>query len=235
MNSIKATARQAGILYFLVLITAPFQLIYIPSVFIVPGDATATAANIVAGELLYRIGIFVGLVSSIIFLFLVLSLYNLFMDVDRKQARLMVMLVAVGVAVGVVNIFNEIAPLILLSGADFLSVFSKPQLDALALGFLRLSSSGNHVAMAFWALWLYPFGILVIRSGFFPKILGVLLIIGCFAYLTVCFTAIVVPAYRQVVDQFAMPFYAIGELSIIIWLLVKGAKIQEPEARPSAS
>lgn len=162
-----------------------------------------------------------------------MSLYNLLKDVDRKHARLMVMLVAVSVAVGVVNLLNQIAPLILLSGADFLSVFTKPQLDALALSFLRLSSSGSHVDMAFWALWLFPFGILVIKSGFFPKLLGVLLIVGCFAYLTVSFTAIVFPAHRHVVNQVALPFYAIGELSMIIWLLVKGAKVQEPEARPS--
>ena len=83
------------------------------------------------------------------------------------------------------------APLVLLSGADFLSVFSKPQLDALALAFLRVRSNGTSVAMVFWALWLFPFGVLVIRSGFFPRILGVLLIVGCFAYLTVSITAIV--------------------------------------------
>jgi hypothetical protein len=231
MKSIKTTARQAGVLYLLLGITGVFHLLYIPSAFFVPGDAAATARNIIAGELTYRVGIFTGLVSNVIFLFLALSLYNLLKDADRKQARLMVMLVAVGVAVGVVNLLNWIAPLILLSGAGFLSVFSKPQLDTLALGFLRLSGSGSSVAMAFWALWLFPFGILVIKSGFFPRLLGVLLIVGCFAYLAVSFTAIVFPAYRQGVDRVALPFYSVGELSMIIWLLVKGANA--PEARPS--
>jgi hypothetical protein len=233
MNSIKAKARQAGVLYLLLGITAPFHLLYIPSAFFVTGDATATARNIIAGELTYRISVFTGLASNIIFLFLALSLYDLLKDADRKQARLMVMLVAVGVAVGVVNLLNRIAPLILLSGADFLSVFSKPQLDALAMGFLRLGGSGSHVAMAFWALWLFPFGILVIKSGFIPKLLGILLIVGCIAYLAVSFAAIVFPAYRQGVDRIALPFYALGELSMMIWLLVQGAKVQEGEARPS--
>jgi hypothetical protein len=232
MNSIKARARQAGVLYLLLAITAPFNLMYVPSAFYVPGDATATARNITAGELTYRIGIFSGLLSSILFLFLVLSLYNLLKDVDRKHARLMVMLVAVGVAVGVVNLLNQIAPLILLSGADFLSVFTTPQLDALALGFLRLRSSGTDLEMAFWALWLFPFGILVIKSGFFPKLLGVLLMVAGFAYLTVSFTSIVLPAYIHVVSQVMMPLY-FGEVPMIIWLLVKGAKVQEPEARPA--
>lgn len=229
MNSIKAAARQAGVLYLLLAITAPFNLMYVPRAFIVPGDATATARNIAAGELTYRIGILSGLVSSIIFLFLVLSLYNLLKDVDRKHARLMVMLVAVSVAVGVVNLLNQIAPLILLSGTDFLSAFTKPQLDALALGFLRLRGNVTEVDMAFWGLWLFPFGILVIKSGFFPRILGILLMVAGFAYLISSFTSIVMPAYTHVVSQIMMPLY-FGEVPIVIWLLIKGAKVPLPEA-----
>jgi hypothetical protein len=232
MNSIKATARQAGVLYLL-LGTSAFNIVYVPAAFIVPGDATATARNITAAELTYRIGILSGLVSSIIFIFLVLSLYNLLKDVDRKHARLMVILGSVGAAIGLANLLNQIAPLILLSGTDFLSVFTKPQLDALALGFLKLRRNGTLIEMAFWGLWLFPFGILVIKSGFFPKLLGVLLIVGCFAYLTVSFTSIVLPAHSQIVSLVALPFYTIGELSMIIWLLVKGANVQPLEARSS--
>lgn len=226
-NSLKSTARRAGVLYLLILFMAPIDLIYLPSTFIVPGNATATALKITSGELTYRAGVFLGLISSITFLFLVSCLYDLFKDVDRSLARLMVLLVAVSVAFGVVNLLNLIAPLILLSGADFLTVFTKPQLDALALGFLKLRSNGNNVAMAFWALWLFPFGLLVIRSGFIPKLLGYLLIVGCFAYLAVSFTSIVFPLHRQLVDQIALPFYAIGELAMIFWLLVKGVKAQD--------
>lgn len=233
MNSTRAIARQAGVLYLLLAIMAPIHLIYIPSLFIVPGNATATAHNIVAGALTYRLGILIGLASNIGFLFLVLSLYNLFKDVDRKHARLMVMLVSVGVTISIVNLFNQMVPLILLSGADFLSAFTQPQLDTLSMGFLRLRNNGNYLAMAFWALWLFPFGILVIKSGFIPKILGVLLIVGCFAYLTLSFTSIAFPAYRQIVDQVTLPFYAIGEVSIIFWLLIKGANVPQPEAQPS--
>ncbi|MBI2814479.1 MAG: DUF4386 domain-containing protein [Opitutae bacterium] len=226
-TSLKSTARRAGFVYLLILFLAPLNLIYFPSVFIVPGNATATALKITSGELLYRAGIFLGLLDSIAFLFLVSCLYELFKEVDRARARLMVLLVAVGVAVSIVNLLNLIAPLILLSGADFLAVFTKPQLDALALGFLRLRSNGNNVAMAFWALWLFPFGLLVIKSGFIPKLLGSLLIVGGFAYLAVSFTSIVFPAYRPVVDRIALPFYAIGELAMIFWLLVIGVKAQE--------
>ena len=219
----------------LLAVIGPINDIYVPNAFIVPGDAAATAHKIASAELTYRIGIVSGLAANVVFLFLVLSLYDLLKDVDRRQARLMVILVSVSVAVAVVNLFNQIAPLILLSGADFFSVFTKAQLDALALGFLRLRSNATYVDMAFWGLWLFPFGVLVIKSGFFPRVLGALLIIGCFANLTVSFTALVFPAHRQLVSQVALPFFAVGELSMIVWLLVKGAKVPLPEALPGAS
>lgn len=229
LNSLKSTARRAGLLYFLILILAPLNLIYFPSLFIVPGNATATALKITSGELLYRVGIFVELLDGIIFLLLVSCLYELFKGVDRALARVMVLLVSVCVAFSLVNLLNLIAPLIVLSGADFLAPFTKAQLDAIALGFLKLRSNGHNVAMAFWALWLFPFGMLVIKSGFIPRLLGYLLIIGGFAYLAVCFTAIVFPVYRSLVDRVALPFYAIGEPAIIFWLLIKGVKLPAPK------
>lgn len=233
MNSTKAAARFTGVLYLLMGITAAFSINYVPAAIIVPGDATATARRITDAALTYRIAILSDLVSQIIFLFLVLSLYNLLKDVNKNHARLMVILVSVAAAIEVVNALNLMAPLILLSGADFLSVFTKPQLGALALGFLNLHSNGIFVVSAFWGLWLFPFGLLVIKSGFFPKILGVLLIVACFAYLTSSFISIVLPAYQHVVSQFTLPLFALGELSMIIWLLVKGAKVQPLEAGPS--
>jgi len=210
----------------LLAIIGPLNQIYIPTTFIVPGDATATARNIMAGELTYRIGIFSGLVSHVLFLFVVMSLYRLLKDVDRSQARLMVVLVAVGVAVGVANLFNQIAPLVLLSGADYLSVFTKPQLDALALSFLRVRGGGNYVDMMFWAIWLFPFGILVIKSRFLPRVIGFLLIVGGFAYMSLSLIGIVLPAHRQMATQALLPFYAVGEVSIILWLLIKGVREQ---------
>ncbi|HMB79227.1 MAG TPA: DUF4386 domain-containing protein [Vicinamibacterales bacterium] len=224
MHSIKSDARRAGLIYLLLAITGAFSLFYMSGAFIVPGDATATARNITAAPLMYRVGVLSGLASDVIFLWLALSLYDLLKDVDRKQARLMVILVTAGSAVALADLINQMAPLVLLSGADFLSPFSKPQLDALAMAFLRLHSQGTYVEMAFWALWLWPFGLLVIRSGFFPKLLGVLLIVGCAAYLAVSVTSIVLPAYSRGVSLIAMPFFMVGELSMIVWLLVKGAR-----------
>ena len=225
MNSTKATARQAGVLYFLFAIVAIFGEFFFPA-FIVPGDATATARNITSAELTYRIGILTGFATHIIFIFLVVSLYNLLKDIDKRHAMLMVLMVSIGVAIALANLLHRFAPLVLLSGADYLSVFNKPQLDALALGFLRLHSNGVTVTTAFWGLWLFPFGILVIKSGFFPRILGILLMVAGFAYLTSSVTSIVLPAYRQVVSQVMMPLY-FGEVPIIFWLLIKGAKLPQ--------
>lgn len=231
MNSIKATARRAGALYFLFMILGLVDMFGF-SGFIVPGDATATAHNIIAAERTYRIGILTDFVTLLIFIFLVVSLYNLLKGVDKWHAMLMVLLVSVGVTIGLANLLNKIAPLILLSGADYLSVFTKPQLDALALGFLNLNSDGNTVDSVFWGLWLFPFGMLVIKSGFFPRVLGILLLVAGFGYLTSSVTSIVLPAYSHVVSQVTMPLY-FGEFPIIFWLLIKGAKEPEPQERSS--
>ena len=169
MSSINAKARLAGILYVLMGIPAWYSLMYVPSALMVRGDATATARNITNAAFIYRLGILSELVSQTIFIFLVLVLYDLFKDVDRKQARLMVTLVAVAVAFEFANCLNLIAPLILLGGGDFLSVFTKAQLDALAFVFLKLRNSGLGVISLLWGLWLLPFGILAFKSGFFQK------------------------------------------------------------------
>jgi hypothetical protein len=229
MTSIKAKARLAGILYVLMGIPAWFSLMYIPSAFIVRGDATATAHNIVTGQGLYRLGILSELVSQTIFLVLVLVLYDLFKDADRKQARLMVMLVGVSVAFEFVNCLNLAAPLIFVSGADFLSVFSKPQLDALAFAFLKLRNSGLGVISLIWGLWLLPFGVLVIKSGFFPKVLGVLLIVACFAYVTDSITSIMLLVPIPVVSSVTLALGGLGELAIVVWMIVVGAKTPQTE------
>jgi uncharacterized protein DUF4386 len=225
VSSLKRTARIAGALYFLACIPAPFSLIYIPRTLIVPGNATATASKILASESMFRLGIAGELVSSVAFIFVVLALYRLFQGVDKRQASLMVTLFVVSVPISFLNALNNIAALILLRGADFLSVFTKPQLDALAMVFLRLHGHGLILASIFWGLWLVPFGILVYRSGFLPRILGVLLVINCFAYVIPSFTTLLLPQYRDVVSRIALPFL-LGELAIALWLVIRGARDQ---------
>ncbi len=223
MSSTKKKARIAGWLYVLLALTGVFSLIYVPTTLIVFGDATATADNITSSELLFRTGILSGLISNVIFVFLVLALYRLLKEISRKQAILMVILVVISVAAGFVNAINQIAALIILSGADFLSDFEKSQLDAAAYFFLRLHSHGLQVIQIFWGLWLFPFGFLVYRSRFIPKILGVLLIIAGFAYLLGSFMFLILPQYMAAISSLITVLEA-GELPIILWLVIVGAK-----------
>jgi hypothetical protein len=229
MNSTKKKARVAGLLYLLASIIGFFCLAYVPGKLIVSGDATATANRIRASETLLRLGIASELIAFTIFIFVVLALYRLFKAVSEKHAVAMATLLLISIPISLLNLLNEIAALVLVSGASFLSAFEKGQLDALAYMFLRLHGQGFIVAQVFWGLWLFPFGILVIRSGFIPRFLGYLLFIAASGYLASSFTSLLLPSYRHLVDQFAMVLEA-GELPIIFWLLIWGAKV--PLDRP---
>ena len=157
--------------------------------------------------------------------FVGLALYDLFKEVNRKHALYLLILVLVSVPISFLNELNQLAALILVSGADFLSVFDPRHLAALVMLFLKLYGKGILFVEIFWGLWLFPFGLLVFRSGFIPRILGVLLIPAGFAYLAVAFTYLLFPHYGDIVSKFATVLQ-FGELPIIFWLLIKGAKDQ---------
>jgi hypothetical protein len=232
MHPTNKTARVAGLLYVLTGLPAPFSLIYIPRTLIVPGNANATANNILAHEMLFRVGIVSVLISSVAFILLAMALYRLLSGVNKTHASLMVSLVLVSVAIAFLNEMNNIAALTLARGADFLSVFDKPQRDALAMLFLGLHRQGFAVDGIFWGLWLFPFGVLVMRSGFLPRILGLLLIVNCFAYVAASLTSLLLPNYANVVSRAILPAL-LGELWIMLWLLIKGARVQ-PLAAPTS-
>ncbi len=224
--SAKKTARIAGGLYFLFLILGIFCFFYVPSQIFVDGNASATASNIRANELLFRLGIAGNIISQIIFIFLVLVLYELFKNVDKKYAKLMVNLVFISIPIAFLIILIQAAPLILLSGASFLKVFSPEQLDALVMLFLNLYNYGIVMIGIFWGLWLYPFGYLVFKSGYIPKTIGVFLIIGGFSFLIDSFSFLLIPGYHDIISSIITIPMSIGELSIIFWLLIKGVKDQ---------
>src|SRR4029077_3820936 len=168
MSSTHNPGRVAGLLYLL-LMTAPLRLIYIPNTLFVHGNATATANNIAAHETLFRLGIVSDLFTGTASIFLLLALYRLFKGVDQNKAGLMVILGALMVTpIYFLNALNDVAALLLARGADFLSAFARPQQEALVMLFLRLHSHGVLANEIFWGLWLLPFGVLVIRSGFLP-------------------------------------------------------------------
>ena len=230
MTALQKQARIAGLLYLGQGLFAPVNLMYVLPRLIVRGDATATAANITGSPQLLRIGIATEMIGQGLTVFIAWALYQLLKDVDRKLALLMVMLALVSASVTFANTFHEIGAMIVLSGAKFLAVFAKTQLDALAYLFLRLHGLGVQAVSIFWGLWLFPFGLLVYRSRFIPKIFGVLLLVNGIAYLIACFgTFLLPPDYRFITQWMLLP-EAIGEPLIMLWLVIKGARNLEVTA-----
>lgn len=225
-SSRKKTARIAGILYLLVAVTGAFSIMYVPETLIVRGNAAETVRNISSQQLLFRAGIASGLLCQITFIFLVLALYRLLKDVDRAYAAVMVTLVIAAVPVAFLNMLNQMAVLILLSGSSFLGAFTTAQLHALVMMFLGLHQHGIAAVELFWGLWLFPFGVLVFRSGFLPRVLGIFLILACFAYIADSMTALLLPRAKGLVSPITGALGGLGEFAIMLWLLIKGARDQ---------
>jgi hypothetical protein len=226
LNSLKRTARGVGILYILMDVFMIFSGMVVDPKIFVPGDAVATTSNILASEWLFRLGFVSWIVGYIVFLFLVLALYNLFKSVDKGQARLMVILVVAGVSVAFLNMLNQYVPILLLSGAEHLSAFNPAQLQTLSMLFLDIYNNGIMLAEIFWGLWLIPLGILVYKSRFVPKLLGVLLIVGCFGHLLSFLTTFLFPDYSAILIPIS-EMVMVGELPIFLWLLIKGVRDQQ--------
>jgi hypothetical protein len=233
MHPTVKAARIAGAVYLSMVFTAPFTLLYIPSKLIVRGDANATADNILAHETMFRLAILGDLLTAVIFICLGIALYRLLSNVNKTWAMMMLAFVVVSAAIGFLDTLNNIAALILFRGEKFLAVFDKPQLNALGYLFIRLHSQGIFINEIFWGLWLFPFGLLVFRSGFLPRFIGVWLIINCFGYLALSVIALFSPLYYAAAFCWAQPVL-FGELAIMLWLLIKGAKVPT-ESLTSAS
>ncbi len=221
MDSLNKTARIAGLLYLMAALTGPFVLLYVPGKLFVAGNAAATANNILAHESLFKAYIVVGLVSELFFISAVLALYQLLKEVSLQLAALMVIPVLIDAPLAFLSVANQIATLTFVRGADFLSVFDKPQRDALAMLLINIDKQRVLVSEIFWGLWLLPLGLLVYRSGFLPRFLGVWLFINGIAYVTTSLTGILLPQYLEIVRNYSLPLL-LGEVALVLWLLMKG-------------
>ena len=225
MSSIQKTARIAGALYLTLLPLGIFGILYVPTALIVPGDAATTAGNIMAAESLFRASIVTALLVQIVNIFVVLALYQLLKPVNKNMASLMVVFILLGTPIAMLNEVNQFVVLLLLSGADHLAVFTTDQLQALMRLFLDLHEHGISIASVFWGLWLFPMGYLVFKSGYLPKFLGILLMIGCFGYLLDSVTSFLLTNFDVTISQFTF----IGELLLPLWLLIKGVNVERWE------
>jgi hypothetical protein len=175
-------------------------------------------------------GIISYLFGAVLWSLVPLALYRLLSGVDQALAALMVILGSLmTVPIFLMNAVNDGAALLLARGEDFLSVFTKPQHDALAMLFLRLHHQGDLANQILWGVWLIPFGLLVYKSRFLPRVLGVWLVAGCFGYLAMTFTGFLYPAYEDKAFTYMQPL-VIGELAMMLWLVIRGAKDPRPAA-----
>jgi hypothetical protein len=225
-TSPKAYARIAGALYLLIAPLGFFGIGYVPSL-VVAGDAAATANNIMASISTYRLSIVAALLTQVINILVVLALYRVLKPAHKTMPLLMVVFFLVSVPLTMLNEVNHIAPLLLLNHADTLTVFTADQLQALVLLFLGLHKYGVNIASIFWGLWLFPMGYAVFKSGYLPKILGILLMIGCVGYLADFVLFTLFPTVDLTVAQFTF----IGELLLPLWLVIKGVNVERWEER----
>lgn len=227
MTNENKISRLAGALYLVVVVAGVFSLMYVPSQITVSGDSHATMNNIVAHSPLFRAGIAAFLVKQVAFLLLPLVLFKLLRPVHQSIAALMVALAVVSVPIALVSLISRLSALDILSGS-YSQALAPAQLQSQAMLSLNAYGNGLLVTTLFWGLWLLPFGYLVIRSGFLPKILGVFLVLGGLGYVTSVFWQILVPS-TSFPDSLLLPA-AVGEIGICLWLLVVGVRKRQPSA-----
>jgi hypothetical protein len=227
MSFLRNPGRRVGLLYLVFAIPGFFALMYVPNKLIVDGNPTASAANIAAHETLFRAGIAANLFDELLFLWVAAALYDLLSSVNRRHALIMVALVAVSVPIAMLNELNSFAALFLLHGTGGLTLFDPPHRDALALFFLDLHDKGFLIDGLFWGLWLFPLGLLVYRSGFIPRVIGILLMLNCMTYFLGSFASILTPLHSHTIHRWLFPF-SFGELIFMLWILILGATPPQP-------
>ena len=225
MASEKRLARIAGSLYVVVAVLGVFAELIVRAGIVESGNAAATANNIRASATLFRYGFAADLVQATFFLLTAMALYLLLRHVNEMVARAMVVFVAVSVAIICLSLLNQYTALSLATGEDYAQSFGASGSDALAGLFADMHAAGYLIAQTFFGLWLLPLGYLVNRSGYFPKVLGVLLTIACFGYLVDTFATFLAPGVAERIEAVVVAPAAVGELAFVAWLLVKGVRI----------
>jgi hypothetical protein len=230
-TSPKRLARIAGVLYLLVGIFGGFAQGFVYPKIYVAGDAAATAANLVANAGLVRLGVVADFFDNTIWVFLALILYRLLKDVNKSVANAMVVLVAIGAGITLLNAVFEFEGLRVATGAVNLAGFGAAGSNALALLLIDAQHYGLLIASIFFGLWLVPLGYLAYKSGWFPKALGVGLIVGGACYLVDMLAAFLVPDVGKAIHGYVTIPSAIAEVSMVLYLLVIGVKTKTPGQR----
>lgn len=223
----KKAARLAGFLWLLMFVFGPIAQIARDKLFIA-GDMGVTANNINANEFLFRIGFVSDLIMMIVYVLLSLALYKLFSEVNKTLSIIMVIFVMLGTSINMINLLNEFSALHMLSGTEYLSAFTDAQLQAKAMLSYDLYLHGYEIANIYFGLWLIPLGLLVYKSGFLPKALGILLIVGGSGLLMNVFVHFLFPSYLIINAILLIP-QIIAEILFMLWILIRG--INESKVR----
>ncbi len=223
ITSRNKTARVAGLLYLLLIICGIISLAYIPSQLIVRESASKTLENIINSEFLFRLGIVTAIITFLIYILLPLALYKLLHEVNKVYANLMVIFALISVPIFFVNILSKFSVLTLINKAEYLEKLGEIELQTQVMFHIDSYNNGLEISQIFWGLWLFPFGYLVYKSGFLPKILGILLMIGCFGYLITFFGGFLYSGFNKtIIFEIAGYPAPLGEIGICLWLLIMG-------------
>ncbi len=233
MKSINKTARIAGILTLLIVVFAPFSMIYVPSTLMVPGDAAVTVDNIMASEGLFRLGMASDSIVFLIEIVLTVLLYVLVKPVNKTLSLTAAFSRLAMTVIQGINLLNHFFVLLLLSGAGYLAVFSPDQINALVMMFLNAHENVVLIWGLFFGLHLLVFGYLVYMSGYLPKFLGLLLLIVAFCYLIQDFGNMLFPQYKALFTSIGS--FAFLEIVFPLWLLIKGVNVEQWQKRVSES
>lgn len=221
MQNLKYTARVAGLFYLILAITGAYGILYVPSQLLVENDATQTTANILDHEFFFRTGILANLIGQTSFLFVGLSLYKLFENVNQALSRMLLILVTVSVPIAFFIIFNQLNALWLMKESF---VMDPTQAEFLANTFMHQFQNGNLVIGIFWGLWLIPFGLLSYQSGFIPKLIGIFLIAGGLSYVIDAFAFVLLPDLQPYTTIGVSICSSLAEISVLLWLLIVGVR-----------
>jgi hypothetical protein len=229
-SSINKTARITGVLYLVIALVGGLAFTAATSSLIVAGDATATANNIMASESLFRIGAAGDSVVFLVEIVLVVTLYVLFKPVSKTLSLVAAFSRLAMTVMQGMNLLNKFTVLLLLSGADYLAVFEPDQLHALVMSFLNAHEYGALIWGTFFGLHLLVLGYLLFKSGFFPRILGVLFVFASLGYLVDSFGHFLLPQYTEIYSWVVWATVP-AELSFALWLLIKGVNVEKWEKR----
>lgn len=231
MEPSKKTARTAGLLYLIVVLAGIFSLAYVPSALIDGKDAAKTYAILQASETLFRLGIVAGIACYTAFLLLPFALYKLLNQVHQTTAIVMVVLAVASVPFSLYNLVHKMDVLTLVGNGRFLDTMPLAERQTQVLLHLNYYENGIRLVSVFWGLWLLPFGYLVYKSGFLPRVLGILLMAGCFGYLINFIGGFLFPSYAASgIARFVSLPATFGEIGTCLWLLTVGIKTPKPHA-----